>query len=367
MTRDADQRWMARALELAERGVETTDPNPAVGCVLVAGGKVVGEGWHERAGGPHAERMALDAAGDAAAGATAYVTLEPCGHTGRTPPCVDALIDARVARVVYAVDDADPRTAGQSTARLEAAGVAVSRGVCSAQARDLNRGFFSRHSRGRPWITLKLAMSLDGRTAMASGESQWITGEAARADVHRWRARASAVLTGIGTVLADNPRLTARQPSAASRQPMRVVLDSRLRTPADAALIGDDTLVLVGAQVDTARTAGFPATVRAVPGADGRIDLHAAAALLATEFEVNELLIECGPALAGAWLDSGLVDQVLIYTAPMLLGDAARGLAHLPGVERLDQAIVLEDAQWQQIGRDWRIIARPVLAGPAPA
>ena len=364
MTENIDQRWMAQALALAERGLDTTHPNPAVGCVLVKDDTVVGEGWHARAGGPHAERGALDAAGDAARGATAYVTLEPCAHTGRTPPCVDALIAAGVARVVYAADDADPRTAGESAARLEAAGIQVSRGVLAEDARALNRGFFSRHSRGRPWITLKLAMSLDGRTAMASGESQWITGEAARADVHRWRARASAVLTGIGTVLADNPRLTARG-EGISRQPLRVVLDSRLRTPADAALIGDDdlALILVGDGVDAATADAFPAAVRSVPGSDGRIDLHAAATLLATAFEINELFIECGPALAGAWLQSGLVDTVLVYTAPLLLGDAARGLAHLPGLERLDQAIALEDVQWEQLGRDWRIIARPVLAG----
>lgn len=359
-SREQDERWMARALVLARRGVNTTHPNPRVGCVLVKGDAVVGEGWHERAGGPHAERMALAAAGTAAQGATAYVTLEPCAHTGRTPPCVDALIATKVSRVVFATPDADVRTAGQSAALLEAAGISVEQGVLAAEARALNRGFFSRFERGRPWVTLKLAASLDGRTAMASGESQWITGEAARADVHCLRAQSSAILTGIGTVLADDPSLTARS-EGVSRQPVRVVLDRQLRCPPGARVIGDDGLCLLMHGPD-AQSVQTGARLAEVGLANGHLDLSAVCETLAKQFDCNELFVECGATLAGAWLQSGLVDTLVLYLAPKLLGDSARGLASLAGVETLAQAVALKDAQMQQIGDDWRIIARPVLA-----
>lgn len=351
---------MARALDLARQGLKTTHPNPRVGCVLVNGDRVVGEGWHKITGGPHAERAALDAAGADAAGATAYVTLEPCAHTGHTPPCADALIDAGVGRVVIAICDADPRTAGQGAQRLRDAGIAVEVGVLESDARALNRGFFSRFERGRPWVTLKLAASLDGRTAMASGESQWITGTEARADVHRLRAQSAAVLTGIGTVLADNPRLNARGDEA-QRQPLRVVLDSQLRTPAGAAVLGEDGLHLLVHGPDAG--AGPPnAHCAQVATTDSGLDLHAVCQLLAEQHDCNDLLVECGAKLAGAWLQSGLVDTLVLYLAPKLLGDAGRGLVALPGLDRLADAITLEDADIKQFGPDWRIIARPVLA-----
>lgn len=361
MTNDitTHERWMARALELARRGINTTHPNPRVGCVLVQGDTAVGEGWHERAGGPHAERMALDAAGAHAKGATAYVTLEPCGHTGQTPPCVDALIAAQVQRVVFAAADADPRTAGQSAAKLKAAGIAVTQGVLTDEARALNRGFFSRFERGRPWVTLKLAASLDGRTAMASGESQWITGAEARADVHRWRAGSSVVLTGIGTVLADDPKLTARG-EGITRQPLRVVLDSAARTPPQALVRGDDGQCLI-VHAPGADGAGAGHSV-AVASKAGSLDLHAVSKLLAEQYACNDLFVECGAKLAGAWLQSGLVDTLVLYLAPKLLGDAGRGLVALPGLDQLADAINLEGAAIKQIGPDWRIIARPVLA-----
>lgn len=350
---------MARALDLARRGINTTHPNPRVGCVLVKDDVLVGEGWHERTGSPHAERVALDAA-DSAAGAFAYVTLEPCAHTGHTPPCADALINAGVSRVVIAILDADPRTAGQGAQRLRDAGIAVDIGVLEAQARALNRGFFSRFERGRPWVTLKLAASMDGRTAMASGESQWITSEAARADVHRLRAESSAVLTGIGTVLADDPSLTARA-EGVTRQPLRVVLDRQLRCPTSARVIGDDDLCLLMHGPD-APAMELGAQRAEVKLQGEHLDLHAVCTALAKQYGCNELFVECGATLAGAWLQSGLVDSLVLYLAPKLLGDAARGLAALSGVETLRQAVSLQDVQMQQIGDDWRIIARPVLA-----
>ena len=354
------QQWMARALDLARRGIETTHPNPRVGCVLVKDDRVVGEGWHHHTGGPHAERVALDAAGADAVGSTAYVTLEPCAHTGLTPPCADALIDAGITRAVIAVLDADPRTAGQGEQRLRDAGIAVEVGVLESDARALNRGFFSRFERGRPWVTLKLAASLDGRTAMASGESQWITGADARADVHRLRAQSSAVLTGIGTVLADNPRLTARG-DGVQRQPLRVVLDSQLRTPADAAVLGDDGPHLLVHGHD-ASEGSENAHCAPVAHHETGLDLQAVCRLLAEQHQCNELFVECGAKLAGSWLQSGLVDTLVLYLAPKLLGDAGRGLVALPGLDRLSDAITLEDAEIKQFGPDWRIIARPVLA-----
>src|SRR6056297_2282103 len=287
-----DRVCMARALRLAERGRYTTAPNPRVGCVLVRGGAVVGEGWHERAGGPHAEIVALAAAGAAARGATAYVSLEPCCHHGRTGPCTEALIEAGVARVVYGADDPNPRVAGEGAARLRAAGIDVAGGLLAAQSERLNAGFLLRMRHGRPRVTLKIASSLDGATAMASGESRWITGDAARRDVQRLRAASGAILTGIGTVLADDPRLTVRGEAfgAAPRQPLRVVLDSRLRTPADAKVLAGTGAVL---------------------------------ALLAQR-EINDVLVEAGPELCGAFLAAGLVDELVIYLAPHIMGSETR-------------------------------------------
>jgi len=352
---------MARALELARLGLWTTDPNPRVGCVLVQGGRVVGEGWHERAGGPHAEVMALQAAGASARGATAYVTLEPCCHQGRTPPCADALIAAGVARVVYAMRDPNPRVDGGGAGRLAAAGIAVEGGLLEAEARELNPGFIARMQRGRPWVTVKLAASLDGGTALPGGESRWITGEAAREDVQRLRARSSAVMTGSGTVRTDDPRLDVRL-EGASRQPLRVVLDSRLRTPPTARILAPpgEALILC-TTTDDARAAALRAAgaeVQVVPGASGSVDLEAALRLLAAR-QVNELLVECGAGLAGALLAGGLVDELMLYLAPTLLGRGARPLADLEApasmAERLQFAIVGR----RDVGGDLLLRLRP--------
>jgi len=356
-----DAGHMARALELARRGLWTADPNPRVGCVLADGARVVGEGWHERAGGPHAEVVALAAAGAAARGATAYVTLEPCCHQGRTPPCADALIAAGVARVVYAMRDPNPRVDGGGAARLAAAGIAVEGGLLEREAEELNPGFISRMTRARPWVTVKLAASLDGGTALPGGESRWITGEAARADVQRLRARSSAVLTGSGTVLADDPRLDVRLPGAA-RQPLRVVLDSRLRTPPAARILAPPGQALIlCAQADPVRAAALRAAgaeVVTVTGAQGGVDLEAALALLASR-GVNELLVECGAGLAGALFTAGLVDELLLYLAPTLLGRGSRPLADLEPpasmAGRLEFAIVGRE----DVGGDLLLRLRP--------
>lgn len=352
---------MARAFELARRGLWTTDPNPRVGCVLAHGERIVGEGWHEIAGGPHAEVMALAAAGEAARGATAWVTLEPCCHHGRTPPCSDALIAAGIGRVVYAMRDPNPRVAGGGAARLAAAGIVVEGGDFERESAELNPGFVSRMTRGRPWVTVKLAASLDGGTALPGGESRWITGEAAREDVQQLRARSSAVMTGSGTVLADDPRLDVRLPGA-SRQPLRVVLDSRLRTPPAARILAPpgQALVLCSAlddtRADALRAAG--AEVALVAGAEGKVDLEAVLALLAAR-QVNELLVECGAGLAGALLTAGLVDELLLYLAPTLLGRGARPLADIEApasmAERLEFAIVGRE----DVGGDLLLRLRP--------
>lgn len=366
-----DYRHMARAIHLAERGLFTSDPNPRVGCVLVNDGAVVGEGWHERAGEPHAEIMALRAAGERARGATAYVSLEPCSHHGRTPPCADALINAGVARVVAAMQDPNPQVAGQGLARLQAAGIAVENNILAAQAEALNPGFVKRMRTGRPWVRVKLAASLDGRTALASGESQWITGEAARADVHRWRARSSAMITGVATVLADDPALTARlTDNVAVGQPLRVVLDPRLKMPLTARLLSlpgqtlictlDATLETEGAAAAALSEAG--AEVVAVAGEGDRIALPALLDLLGQR-HINEVMVESGPTLAGAFVQAGLVDELILYLAPHLLGDGARGLFILPGLEQMRDRIELEIADVRAVGRDWRI--RACLRNPS--
>jgi diaminohydroxyphosphoribosylaminopyrimidine deaminase/5-amino-6-(5-phosphoribosylamino)uracil reductase len=353
-----DHRHMAHALRLAARGLFTTMPNPRVGCVIARDGQIIGEGWHERAGEPHAEIHALRQAGAAARGATAYVTLEPCSHHGRTPPCAAALIDAGVARVVAAMRDPNPRVAGQGLEMLTLAGIRAEVGLMEAEARELNPGFVSRMTRGRPWLRLKTASSLDGRTALANGVSQWITGEAARAAVQRLRARACAILTGSGTVLADNPRMTVRELDA-GRQPLRVVVDSRLRTPPDAAIL--PALIACAhaepARAEALRTAG--AEVMALPGASGRVDL-AALMLELGRREINEVHVEAGAALNGALLDAGLVDEWVAYVAPMAMGHDARGLFELPGFETLAQAARFRITDTRMLGGDLRLTLRPV-------
>jgi len=362
-----DRAYMARALQLAARGMDTTRPNPRVGCVIVRDGEVVGEGWHQQAGGPHAEVHALYAAGEQARGATAYVTLEPCCHHGRTPPCSEALIEAGVARVVVAMEDPNPQVAGQGLAQLAAAGIATRSGLLQAQAEALNPGFISRMRRGRPWVRSKLAMSLDGRTAMASGESKWITGEAARTDVQRLRARSCAILTGAGTVLADDPSLTVRVEGLPDElQPLRVVLDPYLSTPPTARMLGlpGRTLILTTSQEDAEMAALMKALVNAgadvvcLEGKGDALDLHAVMDYLA-ELQVNEVLLETGATLSGAMLSQGLIDEMIIYMAPHLMGDQARGLFHLPGLSEMSQRIQLDIMDIRAVGQDWRITAKP--------
>jgi diaminohydroxyphosphoribosylaminopyrimidine deaminase/5-amino-6-(5-phosphoribosylamino)uracil reductase len=359
-----DHAHMARALRLAARGRYTTHPNPRVGCVLVAGGQVVGEGWHRVAGGPHAEIEALDAAGARAAGATAYVTLEPCSHHGRTPPCADAMVAARVARVVAAVTDPNPMVGGRGLATLEAAGVEVASGLLESAAAELNAGFLCRMARGRPRVTLKLAASLDGRTAMASGESRWITGPAARADVQRLRAASSAVLTGIGTVLADDPSLTVRAEGldTLGRQPLRVVLDSGLRMSPAARMLALPGSTLVFAAGRRAAASGLEAagaTVEYLPAADDGLDLAAVLHRLGA-LECNDVLVEAGPTLAGSLMAAGLVDEIVLYLAPHLMGDTARGLFSLPGLEKMADRVQLRITDLRRVGDDLRL--RAVLA-----
>ncbi|MHB0973442.1 MAG: bifunctional diaminohydroxyphosphoribosylaminopyrimidine deaminase/5-amino-6-(5-phosphoribosylamino)uracil reductase RibD [Thiobacillus sp.] len=348
---------MARALQLAARGLFTTTPNPRVGCVIVRDGHVVGEGWHARAGTPHAEIHALNAAGTAARGATVYVTLEPCSHHGRTPPCAEALIEAGVARVVAAMSDPNPLVAGGGISMLTLAGIQAEVGLMEAEARALNPGFISRMTRQRPWVRLKTAATLDGKTALASGASQWITGAAARADVQRLRARACAVLTGSGTVLADNPRMSVRD-FEIGRQPLRVVVDSALRTPAGAAIL---PALLACHHANPAARATLEAAgaeVVELPGADGRVDLAALLTRLAQR-GVNELHVEAGAALNGALLAGGWVDEWVAYVAPMAVGDAARGLFAHPPLTSLDQAARFSLSDVRQIGGDLRLTLLP--------
>ena len=363
---------MAQALRLAERGLYTTSPNPRVGCVLVRDGKVVGEGWHERAGEPHAEVHALRAAGDAARATTAYVTLEPCSHHGRTPPCADALIEAGVARVVVAVQDPNPQVAGQGIAKLRAAGIEVECGLMEAAARELNIGFFTRMTRGTPWVRSKIAASLDGRTALANGESQWITGAAARQDVQHWRARSCVVLTGIGTVLADDPQLNVRE-LATTRQPLRAVVDTGLRLPPDAQFLnllpspargrgagGEGGVVVYTATRDAQKIAVLEqagARVVVLPDASGSVDTAAVLCDLAAR-GCNEVLVEAGSKLNGALLQTGSVDELVLYLAPQLLGDMARGMARLGELTSLKQRVELEWQDVRHVGKDLRIVAK---------
>ncbi len=349
---------MTRALVLAERGLFTTTPNPRVGCVIASDGLVLGEGWHERAGGAHAEVRALDDArahGNDVRGATAYVTLEPCNHQGRTPPCTSALLAAGIKRVVAAMSDPDPKAAGGAD-RLRAAGVTVEPGLLEDEARELNVGWLHRLRYGRPWIRVKVAASLDGRTALENGASQWITGEEARADGHRWRARACAILTGIGTVRQDDPRLTVRA-IATPRQPLKVVVDRHGDLPAAARVLNGGDVIVVTA---TKPIGSFPENVQVitVPDGHGRIDLPAMAKALG-EREINELHVEAGAKLNGAMLAAGIVDELLLYIAPCLLGDPARGMFALPApLERLGDRVSLKVRSIDAVGGDWRVVAR---------
>lgn len=371
-----DLEYMRRALQLAERGLNSTDPNPRVGCVIVqpAGGarqsegqlgeRIVGEGWTAPVGGPHAEVQALRAAGAQASGATAYVSLEPCAHFGRTPPCTQALIEARVARVVYAADDPNPLVNGTGAAALRAAGIAVTGGVLARESQALNPGFFRRMQSGRPWVRLKLAASLDGRTALASGESRWISGEAARADVQRWRARSSVILTGSGTVLADDPALNVRLPGA-ERQPLRVLLDGALRVSPQARLFTPPGQALVfTASTDARRREALAQRgVRvesAACGEDGALALEPILRRLG-QLSANEVWIEAGARLAGAFVRAHLVDELVLYLAPRLLGDEARPLLRLPAPLQLTDALRLRFVECTQIGDDLRLIAAPAV------
>lgn len=370
----ADAAHMAHALRLASRGLYTADPNPRVGCVITdAAGAVVGEGYHRRAGEGHAEVVALAAAGAAAAGGTAYVTLEPCSHHGRTPPCADALIAAGLARVVYACNDPNPLVSGRGAAQLRAAGIDVLTGLLASEAEALNVGFMTRMRSGLPWIRAKLAVSLDGRTALANGASQWITGAAARADVHRWRARSSAVLTGAGTVVADDPRMTARvadESDAEVLQPLRVIVDSQLRTPPAAHIFAAEPPVLIahcaGAADAVAALQAVGAEVRKL-GADesARVDLRELLSELG-ELGCNEVLVEAGPRLNGALLDSGLIDELLVYQASTVLGSAARGMFELPDLQRMAERRQLRRTEVRVVGDDLRLRYRVAERALAP-
>lgn len=353
--------FMRRALETIRELPAAIAPNPRVGCVIVKNGRVIGEGSTRPPGGNHAEIEALaDAArkGHAVSGATVYVTLEPCAHYGRTPPCADALIEAGVAKVVAAVKDPDPRVAGRGLARLEAAGVATVSGVLEEAAREMNLGFFSRLERGRPWVRIKAAASLDGRTALENGQSQWITSNAAREDGNRWRARADAILTGIGTVLDDNPQLTVRA-VAVAKQPRRVIVDSRLRTPPDAKVLAGGGAWVFCAQAEkekVARLQDAGAEVILLPGKDGRVDLPAMLHELARR-EINKVHVEAGAILSGALIAAGCADELLLYLAPSLIGPG-RELCRLPKLDALQDGIRMRFGEIAAIGPDCRILAR---------
>ena len=368
-----DHAMMTRALRLAGRGAYTTKPNPMVGCVIADGDAVIAEGWHAVAGGPHAEIVALQAAGDRARGATVYVTLEPCAHTGKTGPCAEALIAAGVGRVVAAMRDPFPQVDGAGFDALRAAGVVVEHGLMAAAARRLNHGFLSRIERKRPWVRVKLATSLDGRTALASGDSKWISGEASRRDVMHWRARAGALLTGAGTVLADDPQLTVRFDDSASGDngsgetiafvpPLRVVLDPGLATVGRGRVRDGaaPTLYLHSATAKSPR--GFDAAHAVVPMRDGLLDLTVVLQLLAAR-GINEVQVEAGATLAGALLRADLVDEVLLYVAPVLLGADARPLFDGLHIDEMSQRLRLQTVETRRLGDDLRLLLRPERLG----
>jgi diaminohydroxyphosphoribosylaminopyrimidine deaminase/5-amino-6-(5-phosphoribosylamino)uracil reductase len=355
----ADHIHMAHALQLAARGLYTTSPNPRVGCVIVKNDVMVGSGWHQQAGQPHAEIHALREAGAAARGATAYVTLEPCSHHGRTPPCAEALIAAGVARVVVAMQDPNPQVAGNGLALLQKAGIATACGLLEMQARELNAGFIKRMVMGHPWLRIKTASSLDGKTALSSGVSKWITGASARQDVHRLRARSCAILTGIGTVLADDPALNVRDIET-TRQPLKVIVDSRLQTPPAAKILSGAPTLIACAESDARRIAALEAAgaeIRCLPGEAGQVDLGALLSILAQR-GINEVMTEAGATLNGALIRAGFVDEWVMYVAPVLLGDAARGLFTLAEPAQMETRHQLTIQDIRQIGADMRITAQ---------
>ena len=355
MFSELDRAMMARALALAGNGLFTTTPNPRVGCVVARAGRIVGEGWHEKAGGPHAEIAALAQAGNAAEGATVYVSLEPCNHYGRTPPCAGALINAKVARVVAAARDPNPHASGGGTA-LATAGIRFEAGLMEEAAQELNIGFISRVTRGRPWVRLKAAATLDGRTALADGRSQWITGPEARRDGHRWRARACAILTGIGTVKADDPRLTVREVET-PRQPLRVVVDSRLEMPPGAKILEGGNVLVFSARPGTLKGA----EVVPLANTGGKVDLPRMLEELGRR-GINELHVEAGFRLNGSLMREGCVDEVLLYLNPSLLGDSGQGIANLAAPGGLEERRRLRIVSVERIGEDLRVLARPAAS-----
>ncbi len=352
-----DERHMARALQLAAKGICTTHPNPVVGCVIVNAGRIVGQGWHEFAGQEHAEVNALRQAGELAAGATLYVTLEPCSHHGKTPPCVKAIIKSGISRVVVAIEDPDPRVNRSGISELQRAGIAVTMGVGRIQAKHINRGFLKRISCGMPWVTLKIATSLDGKTAMADGESQWITSEPARQDAHKLRAAASAILTGVGTVLRDDPNMNARL-SGVQRQPLRVILDSNLSTPANAKILtGQGAVLIVSATSEDGETEIFQHNDVEIINCGcsvGSVDLHEVMHELGRR-KINTVLLEAGAKLSGSMLEQGLVDEIVVYMAPDLLGSDARDMFKIPGLEQLTDKLKLSYKEVVMVGRDLRL------------
>lgn len=358
-----DHRYMSRAIALARKGTLTTSPNPNVGCVLVKDNQVIGEGWHQRAGEPHAEINALKQAkesGNTAEGATVYVTLEPCCHQGKTPPCTEALIEAKVERVVAAMVDPHDKVAGKGLEQLSQAGIKVENGLLEQQAKDLNPGFIKRMRTGLPYVTCKLAMSLDGRTAMASGESKWITSEAARLDVQQLRARSDAILTGAGTILADDPAMTVRL-EGVEKQPVRVVVDTNLSTPANARLLkepGTTLLMTCSSDEDVKQTLiATGAKIHEMPFCNKVVDLESVLKQLG-EMSLNHVLLETGATLSGAMLKAGLVDELVIYIAPVIMGSDARGLFNLPGMEEMKDKIELDVFEQRMVGKDNRVRAR---------
>ena len=351
-----DHRYMSEALRLAEQGRLTVDPNPAVGCVIVSDGEVVGRGWHRAAGQPHAEPLALAEAGHRAKGATVYVTLEPCSHHGRTPPCAQALIDAGVAQVISAMNDPHERVNGSGHELLARAGISVRSGLMEREARSLNRGFVTRNERGRPWLRVKLAISVDGFVAGADGESKWITSAAAREDVQLWRARASAILTGIGTVLADDPHMNLRLPGV-DRHLTRVVVDSNGRMPENARMLGLAGPVIVAGRQHPGWERGGVEWWELPAGTDGRVDLGALLERLAGR-EINEIQVEAGSGLCGALMSAGLVDELLVYQAPVLLGKGKPMLA-MSGMEKFADRLHLELIDSRRVGPDWRFLYQP--------
>jgi diaminohydroxyphosphoribosylaminopyrimidine deaminase/5-amino-6-(5-phosphoribosylamino)uracil reductase len=359
MSADQDSRHMALAIRLARRGLYSTPPNPRVGCVLVRDEKIVGEGWHEKTGGPHAEVTALAQAGEQARGADVYLTLEPCSHHGRTPPCSQALIEAGVARVVVAQRDPNPQVDGSGIGDLKNAGIVVETGLMAGVAEAINPGFNKRMRSGLPFVRSKLATSLDGRTAMASGESQWITGEAARQDVQHWRAQSCAVLSGSGTVIADNPSLNQRL-EGAERQPLRVIVDSGLRVPVDAKCLKLDGPRLLVTTADKIELAGGYQdrgidVLGLQPRPDGKVDLRQLMLELGKR-EINEVLVEAGPLLNGALLAAKLVDELLVYQASHVMGDDARGMFAIPDLANMNQRIQLERKDLRMVGDDLRLL-----------